>query len=110
MTASLTFKHPPTFQQLAEKWTRETMHQFLQDPQAFAPGTIMGFPDITDTTQRNQIIDFMVSGNGEVSKSDYLTLKEEKLIYIRSNTRRIIDSLVSILSQSFICTRPRLRF
>jgi cytochrome c len=43
------------------KWTYEQLDAWLSDPQAFAAGTMMAFPGVTDAKKRADIIAFLMS-------------------------------------------------
>ena len=44
---------------LGGKWTRERLDAFLRDPQAFAPGTTMGFVGVPDDAERAALIEHL---------------------------------------------------
>jgi cytochrome c2 len=41
------------------RWTRAHLDAYLRDPQAFAPGTTMAFPGISDPKEREALIDYL---------------------------------------------------
>lgn len=45
-------------------WTEENLHDFLEDPHDFLPGTIMGFPGLDDAADREAVIAFLKSHGG----------------------------------------------
>jgi cytochrome c len=52
-------EYSPALKSAGGDWTRERLDQFLKDPQAFAPGTSMGFAGLPDDTARAALIEYM---------------------------------------------------
>jgi cytochrome c len=53
------FNYSPALQSLGGVWTYADLNAFLEQPSAFAPGTIMGFAGITGQQDRFDLIAFM---------------------------------------------------
>jgi cytochrome c2 len=62
VAATAGYRYSAALSNLGGKWTRERLDQFLTNPQAYAPGTKMKFPGITNTDDRKQLIEFLASG------------------------------------------------
>jgi cytochrome c len=48
--------------QLGGHWDRERLDRFLTNPQAYLPGTSMKFAGIGDPGERQELIEFLASG------------------------------------------------
>ena len=55
------YNYSPAFQSLRGVWSYAELFAFLEQPSAFAPGTMMGFPGISDEQDRLDLIAFMRS-------------------------------------------------
>jgi cytochrome c2 len=52
-------EYSPALKSAGGEWTPERLDQFLKDPQAFAPGTTMGFAGLSDDAARAALIEYM---------------------------------------------------
>ena len=55
------FKYSPVMKEKDGNWTLEELDQFITDPKAFVPGTIMPFAGIADAAQRADVLVFLNS-------------------------------------------------
>lgn len=55
------FAYSEAMHRAGGRWTRERLDEFLRDPEAFAPGTTMRVPGVTDPRQRDALLDFILS-------------------------------------------------
>ncbi|HET9427706.1 MAG TPA: c-type cytochrome [Allosphingosinicella sp.] len=61
------FDYSPALRRLAgeqPRWSPELLDRFLQDPEAVAPGTEMGFPGLTAEEDRDALIGWLATGSG----------------------------------------------
>jgi cytochrome c2 len=59
MAARTDFTYSDAFRKLEGEWTEERLDNFLQNPNAFVPGTAMSTITITDPEERKAIIDYL---------------------------------------------------
>lgn len=53
------FGYTAALQRIGGRWTPERLDAWLADPQAFAPGTSMGFPGLADPLDRADVIAYL---------------------------------------------------
>lgn len=53
------FGYTAALQRIGGRWTPERMDAWLKSPQAFAPGTVMGYPGIDDPLARADLIAYL---------------------------------------------------
>lgn len=53
------FGYTAALQRVGGRWTPERLDAWLADPQAFAPGTSMGFPGLPDPLDRADVIAYL---------------------------------------------------
>lgn len=53
------YRYSNGFASLDGRWSEESLDAFLQNPQAFAPGTSMALPGIQDAAERKLVIDYL---------------------------------------------------
>ncbi len=58
---SARFGYTAALQGVGGRWTAERMDRWLADPQAFAPGTAMRYPGVSDPLDRADLIAFIES-------------------------------------------------
>ena len=59
MAARTDFAYSDSFRKLDGVWTEEKLDKYLQNPNAFVPGTAMNSVTITDLEERKAIIDYL---------------------------------------------------
>lgn len=55
------FRFSPAFSQSGIVWDEGAFDQFIQDPQAFAPGTVMAFGGLKTDSERHELRCFLFS-------------------------------------------------
>jgi cytochrome c len=55
------FDYSAALRSVGGSWTEERLHRFLQNPEAFAPGTSMRTPGIDDASRRQMLIEFLAT-------------------------------------------------
>lgn len=53
------FQYSTALAEMGGRWTRARLDEFLANPQAVAPGTLMPFAGIADKDQRERVIDYL---------------------------------------------------
>lgn len=64
LAADRTYTYSEAFTQKALQgitWDRDSLDQFLKDPQAWVEGTAMSYPGVADTEQRALLLDWLMS-------------------------------------------------
>jgi len=53
------FDYSPALKALGGNWDRARLDQFLKDPKAMAPGTLMNLGRVSNATERAAVLDFL---------------------------------------------------